>query len=188
VKAIFISKRASNIQIERDVTGSNKCVLTYFITGGEENTFTLKNVADETFEEGSKIICIVPSFEVFVTGDLAFYANELGMPNSSSYWCPWCLSSRPEWQLLPGNQLSTERTAEFQQELHEKILRDTRKQSNPTDKKGVSCEMQYKSLTINTFVPPLLHLEMGMVNLVWDDFELWIDNDVEMIPSHEQEA
>ncbi len=29
---------------------------------------------------------------------------------------------------------------------------------------------------------------MGMVNLVWDDFELWIDNDVEMIPSHEQEA
>jgi hypothetical protein len=188
VKAIFISKRASNIQIERDVTGSNKCVLTYFITGGEENTFTLKNVADETFEEGSKIICIVPSFEIFVTGDLAFYADVLGMPNSSSYWCPWCLSSRPEWQLLPSNQLSTERTAEFQQEMHEKILRDTRKQLNPTDKKGVSCEMQYKSLTINNFVPPLLHLEMGMVNLVWDDFELWIDNDVEMIPSHEQEA
>ena len=48
--------------------------------------------------------------------------------------------------------------------------------------------MQYKSLTINNFIPPLLHLDMGMVNRVWDDFELWIDNDVEMIPSHEQEA
>jgi hypothetical protein len=48
--------------------------------------------------------------------------------------------------------------------------------------------MQHKSLTINNFIPPLLHLEMGMVNLVWDDFELWIDNEVEMIPLHELEA
>jgi hypothetical protein len=81
-----------------------------------------------------------------------------------------------------------ERTAEFQQEMYKTILLDTRKGLNPTDKKGVSCEMQYKSLTINNFVPPLLHLEMGMVNLVWDDFELWIDNEVEMIPLHEVEA
>jgi hypothetical protein len=48
--------------------------------------------------------------------------------------------------------------------------------------------MQYKSLTVDDFVPPLLHLEMGMVNLAWDAFELWIDNDVEMIPLHEQDA
>ncbi len=81
-----------------------------------------------------------------------------------------------------------ERTAEFQQEMYKTILLDTRKGLNPTDKKGVSCEMQYKSLTINNFVPPLLHLEMGMVNLVWDEFESWIDNEVEMIPAHEQEA
>jgi len=48
--------------------------------------------------------------------------------------------------------------------------------------------MQYKSLTVDDFVPPLLHLEMGMVNLAWDAFELWIDNDVEMIPPHEQDV
>jgi len=29
---------------------------------------------------------------------------------------------------------------------------------------------------------------MEMVNLAWDAFELWIDNDVEMIPPHEQDV
>jgi hypothetical protein len=119
MKAVFISKHASNIQIEQDVTGSNKCVLPYSVTSREEIAFTLKNVADETFEEGSKIMCIIPSFKVFVTGDLAFYADVLGMPNSTSYWCPWCLSSRPRGQVLPSNQLSMEHTAEFQQEMYE---------------------------------------------------------------------
>jgi len=188
IEGVFISKHASNVQLEHNLSGSDKCHLTYYVTGREENAFTFKNVSEETFEQNSKIVCIIPSFQLFVTGDLAFYADVLGMPNSSSYWCPWCLSSRPEWQMLPSEQNSTERTAEFQKEMYEKILQDTAKRLNPVDKKGVSCQMQYKSLTLTNFVPPLLHLEMGMVNLVWDEFESWIDNEVEMIPAHEQEA
>jgi len=27
-----------------------------------------------------------------------------------------------------------------------------------------------------------------MVNNVWDDFEEWVDNDIEIIPPHEKEA
>jgi hypothetical protein len=37
-------------------------------------------------------------------------------------------------------------------------------------------------------VPPLLHMEIGMVNHAWDDFEQWIDDAVEMVPPHEQDA
>lgn len=48
--------------------------------------------------------------------------------------------------------------------------------------------MHYKSLTPKNFVPPLLHLEIGMVNLVWDSFENWIDNVAEMVPPLEQDA
>jgi hypothetical protein len=79
-------------------------------------------------------------------------------------------------------------TAEFQKEVHEKILNDNKKKLTPTDKKGVACSMHYKSLTLQSFVPPLLHLEIGMVNHVWDNVENWIDDSVEMIPPHEQDA
>jgi len=34
---------------------------------------------------------MIPSFEVFITYDLSFNADVPGRPNSSSYWCPWCL-------------------------------------------------------------------------------------------------
>ena len=34
------------------------------------------------------------------------YANVLGMPNSSSYWCPWCLVSHKEWQGEPVSYIA----------------------------------------------------------------------------------
>jgi hypothetical protein len=48
--------------------------------------------------------------------------------------------------------------------------------------------MHYKSLTPDYFVPSLLHMEMGMVNQVWQDFENWIDDKVELIPIEEKHA
>jgi len=58
----------------------------------------------------------------------------------------------------------------------------------PMDKKGVSSQMHYKYLTPQQFVPPLLHLEIGMVNQCWDDLEQLIDDKVEIIPLQEKEA
>ncbi len=37
-------------------------------------------------------------------------------------------------------------------------------------------------------MPLLLHLEIGMVNQALDTFEDWMDDAVEIIPSHEKEA
>jgi ElaB/YqjD/DUF883 family membrane-anchored ribosome-binding protein len=34
----------------------------------------------------------------------------------------------------------------------------------------------------------LLHLEIGMVNHLWDEFKEWVDNVVEVVPSIEQDA
>jgi hypothetical protein len=36
--------------------------------------------------------------------------------------------------------------------------------------------------------PPLLHLEIGMVNQAWEVFEGWVDNVVEVIPPIERDA
>ncbi len=53
----------------------------------------------------------------------------------------------------------------------------------------MSGPMHYKCLGPEYFVPPLLHLEMGMVNNVWDEFdESVIDKDVEIVPPHEKDA
>jgi hypothetical protein len=38
--------------------------------------------------DGSKLFLIIPSFALFITGDLSYYAGALGMPSSTSYWCP----------------------------------------------------------------------------------------------------
>ncbi len=68
------------------------------------------------------------------------------------------------------------------------ISSDKSNRLKAVDKKGVSCAMHYTSFTAQDFVPPLLHMEIGMVNQVWDNLEQWIDDVVEMVPPHEQEA
>ncbi len=57
-----------------------------------------------------------------------------------------------------------------------------------TDKKWVATEMHYKTLDPEHFVPPLLHMEMGLVNQVWEDFENWVYADVENIPVDKKAA
>jgi hypothetical protein len=56
---------------------------------------------ERSFPEGLKILLIMPPFDLFVTGDLSFYADVLLMPSSSSYWCPWWFLSHPEWNRDP---------------------------------------------------------------------------------------
>jgi hypothetical protein len=48
--------------------------------------------------------------------------------------------------------------------------------------------MHYTSLTPQNFVPLLLHPEIGTVNLLWDSFELWIDNIAETNTPLKQDA
>jgi len=67
-------------------------------------------------------------------------------------------------------------------------LSDIEKKMTPADKKGVSTAMYYQCLTPQNFVPPLLHLKIGMVNQMWDNLVEWIDKEVEIIPLEEIEA
>jgi hypothetical protein len=187
IKAVYISRHAFDVQLELDGDDVTKCHLTYALSSNEENGFSMKHCHKERFEKGSMLLLTIPSFQIFMTGDLSFYADVLGMPSSSSYWCPWCLLSRPEWQTPPSEE-PEERSAMFLKETYEAILNDDAKRLKATDKKGVSCAMHYNSLTPQDFVPPLLHMEIGMVNHAWDEFEQWIDDAVEMVPPHEQDA
>jgi len=189
IKAVYVSKHAVDLKLEQATEDASKCLLTYFLSSNAENGFSMKHIHTETFEGNSTILLTIPTFSIYITGDLAFYGDVLGMPNSSSYWCPWCLLSRPQWQTPPSDETPPEeRTAKFLQDTYDAILKDEQKRLKPVDKKGVSCAMHYKSLTPQDFAPPLLHMEIGMVNHAWDNFEQWIDDDVEMIPQHEKDS
>lgn len=181
VKSLFVSRYASNIKIEADNNGS---VLTYAM---QTSSFSTRCVHEEKLPVTSSIILIIPKFDLFVTGDLNFYADVLGMPNSCSYWCPFCLLSRIEWQESAANTGET-RTSIFLEETYEQIKEDKQNKLQPTDKKGVSTAVHYKSLTPLDFVPPLLHMEIGMVNQAWESFQKWTDDYVEKIPVDEKNA
>ena len=180
VKSYYIPRNAYNVCIEQDL-------LTYNLHADERDGFVMKYKHDEKLKEGSAIIIIIPHFDLYVTGDLTYYTDGLGMPKSSSYWCPWCLLSRVEWQQSAENN-GEKRTIEFLQQTYNAVRNDVQKRMQPTEKKGVSCAMHYKSLGPDNFVPPLLHMEMGLVNQVWEDFENWVDGSVEIVPVDEKAA
>lgn len=162
-------------------------VLTYTLQREDDTGFSTRYVDDEKLPQDASIIFIVPHFSIFITGDLSFYVDVLGMPNSCSYWCPWCLLSRVEWQESVNNT-GDQRTDTFLIDTYEKIKNDTKKRLQATEKKGVSSAMHYKSLAPSNFVPPLLHMEIGMVNQAWENFVNWVDDVVEKIPEDENIA
>jgi hypothetical protein len=114
VNACYLPKQAENISLRND-SSCNTCYLTYTISAGStENGFSMQHIEDEPFEIDSKIVLTIIGVYIYITRDLAFYADVLGMLNSSSYWCPWCLLSHPQWQIHRSNQPSgLVRTAEF---------------------------------------------------------------------------
>jgi len=139
-------------------------------------------------DSGSEVILILPPFSLCITGDLSYHADVLGMPNSSSYWCPWCLLSHPEWNCPPEMFTVEEWTIEFLMNMAAAVENDTQCRLKPMEHKGVTCDWHYSSLGPRNFVPPLLHLELGMVNQAFDNFEDWVDDAVEIIPPAEKEA
>jgi hypothetical protein len=131
---------------------------------------------------------ITPPFAIFMTGGLSDYAADLGIPNSTSYWCPWCLLSHVEWDRPPETFHVIESTSKFLTDMATAVKMTKKKVCSPTDQKGVTCDRHYTCLGPENFVAPLLHLEIGMVNPAREQFEQWVDNVVEIVPPAEMDA
>jgi len=151
VKSYFIPRSASDVSIGGDR-------LTYSLQSSETSGFSMRYSHEEPLKEGLSIVLIIPHFNLYVTGDLSYYADVLGMPKSSNYWCPWCLLSRIEWQQSSENN-GEKRTIKFLTETFDAMKNDKQKRMQPTDKKGVATVMNYKSLGPDKFVPPFVRIE-----------------------------
>jgi len=120
----MVPKDAHNVRVESKEYDPEKCHIAYQISG---SSFTMMYCDETSFPAEAHIILILPPFELFITGDLSFYADVLGMPNSSSYWCPWCLLSHPEWNRDPTTFAVEERTLKFLSDTVEAINKDSEK-------------------------------------------------------------
>ncbi len=186
VKAVMISKNAIGIKLECDSMDPTVCYLTYQTSGSSFN---------HDPSRWNKVSCRFKN-NIYYATLLPFYYQQFKLLcwrarnayNSSSYWCPRCLLSYADWNWSPETFNVEERTFELLTEVSLAVKNDSERKLKPVYWKGVTCEKHYKCLGPKTFVPPLLHLEIGMVNQALDTFEDWMDDAVEIIPSHEKEA
>ncbi len=80
VKTLYLIKHTENISSENNA-GDETCHLTYMISSHNENGFSMKN-SDEEHLKISEIVLTIRNFSIFIAGNLAFYANVLGMSRS----------------------------------------------------------------------------------------------------------
>jgi len=110
--------------------------------------------------ENNERLCDVP-IHFFVTGDLKFYAQMLGRDNMSGCWCMRCLKAPNEWKkqddkIPPSHKL--------------KVAQGTLK--TPTEIRGVVDFPLWDFIEVINYVYPVLHGEIGLINLALDSFFL----------------
>ena len=183
VEGKLLCKSAYDIHLVEDET-TNECYITYMIKTDGADGFTMKLKEPLGITSSVAIVLDVPQFRFYVTGDLAFYADMLGMHKTNHWWCSWSLLTHPDWQVKtmdsPGEEHTLEVMNDIMVQLHE----------NPelavNECKGVSTEMHYPGICPQQYVPPPLHIEIGLVNDVWNNLCEWIDKYAEHIPENDR--
>jgi hypothetical protein len=71
---------------------------------------------------------------------------------------------------------------EFKKSLQTKL------ETNADSIMGVKDKMHYKEISPQLFVCPPLHIEIGLVNKIWEELCLWVDQECELLSEEEIEA
>jgi hypothetical protein len=70
IKSFYITKHACDIRCKE--VESSSCILTYNLQSKDLNGFSITYNHDKKIKKGSKIILIIPHFDLYITGDLSF--------------------------------------------------------------------------------------------------------------------
>jgi hypothetical protein len=178
VRAVIISKHAIGMRVTKRENGKN--ALCYEV-GNDTFIRTAEDQLKLTGDDCT-IMLDIPKFNVFITGDLSFHADVLGKANSSGYWCHLCQLSWAQWYECANEEATKWMIHEFKKALHTKIKRKT------DSIMGVKEEMHYKEISPQLIVCPPLHMEIGLVNKVWEELCLWVDQECEILSEGEIEA
>jgi hypothetical protein len=123
---------------------------------------------------------------VFVTGDLAYFAAILGKVNMAGGWCTWCGLSPKEWSPTDhdkGQLWTLEAMAEVRTSIRLGVTMDT-----SANRQGCVDEPLRTCVSINSYILPILHTEIGIGNRLLKSFLDWVDLRIENVPDNEIEA
>ena len=123
------------------------------------------------------------TIRIVVTGDLAWYAAALGKVNMSSNWCTWCNGSGNEW-IDEGHTKGELWTLDKMRDLREKILTNEI-EATAQNRKGVVDVELLPSISIQQYIYPILHAEIGLGNYILNSFFTWVDYRIEDISEEE---
>ncbi len=144
----------------------------------------------ELDDDESPPLCNVPC-ELFIHGDLKYFAQMLGRDGMSSSWCMWYQCHPSSWKtMLSERGFNVEQqdlwTVTLQKQYAEKIRKGELKA--PKEKKGIVTVPIFDFVEPKNYIFPLLHFEIGAVNNVLDNFRSFVEEQVEMLSEQEKTA
>mgnify|MGYP000204837613 CR=1 FL=1 len=118
--------------------------------------------------------------EVFMTGDLAFYAIALGKENMAPFWCWRCQSTKKEWTEFDGDgaPLGVLWSLESMQAHLAKIDSGEISKNKPNLVKGITNKAFWSILVMKMLVPPLHNNEL-FINTPLKALMAWIHHRIE---------
>ena len=178
-EVMLVPKHSKNIRV---VSKESKSYVSYEIVDKEQNLVT--DMIEETSLPCGANLCLdIPHFEIYITGDLAYYSDILGKPNSSPHWCHLCDTSHSEWNNVSNKNVGNLWSTKLLKETFEKYKQQTA--ANKKAIKGVCNELHYPDVSPQHYICPPLHICIGLLNKVWTVMMDWINLDIENIEEAE---
>jgi hypothetical protein len=134
-----------------------------------------------------------PRFEVsiplrvFMVGDLAWVSDVLGKRNMSGNWCPYCKINKTTRTLATHTKAELWSINKLQDHLEymENVLG---RRPTAQDRMGAVGAPLLSCIPLSNLVPPVLHMELGLINNIVYYTETWIHALFDPAPSLEVEA
>jgi hypothetical protein len=125
---------------------------------------------------------------VYLAGDLAWVSDILGKTNMAGHWCPYCKINKETRQA--ANHTKAELWSIPKLQDHLEYLESDLLPRTPTaqDILGVKCRPLLTNVPLRNLVPPVLHMELGLVNYIIDYMERWIHVLFDPAPSADLEG
>jgi hypothetical protein len=149
----------------------------YFQTSGNP---ILVSSDDARYAQG---ICIA----TYLAGDLAWVCEILGKHNMSGQWCPYCKINKTTRTSSSHTKAALWTIQSIQDHLHflENVLP---RRATAQEKQGVVRPPLIRTIPLRNLVPPVLHMEIGLVNNIVECLETWCHALFDPSPSIELEV
>jgi hypothetical protein len=106
--------------------------------------------------------------EIFMAGDILFYAIALGKEGFATWWCNWCQLFKPEWQAV-DHQVGIPWTMDALQKHATSIQNGSVNLKSVQAMCGVKEQPLFDAIDTDHFIPPVLHLTIGKGNDVLEN-------------------